>query len=764
MNALSAYRMIAGKETIKGEDLISSEIPIVNLILSKEEHGNEFLTLLKNNLNDSYPNSKILCLYTEYNENFLHQINELELKHSNLKFIKLKKEWNGEKIGNVLQKEIIGNIVFWVKGNHTVFSKVTIEGKSYIQKYETVSDYFNVEPEIIIPKQPYPNFISISLTEKCNYTCFFCRISNHNMLELPLEKFYSLKPIIQNANILDITGWGEPLSYKHIKEALRFINKFGKRDNIQITTNASLLTEELAELLSKNLHKMIISINAATKETYERDMVNGKWERVLSNIKNARRYIPGEKIVLSFVGHRDNIEEFPQLVNLAAELGIKTVSLTHLIVSLPKNVRKSLWFFKEKTNNAVNQARILGQKLNVLVGGRSFFDPFSSAQNRTCNFPTTEVYISRNGDVGPCCFSEGNHMGNINMMGGFEKVWNGKKYRRLRKERYFPECKTCVVVSDPNLLRSHLRTSSFSEAFELLPKISIVIQAFEQIDLVKKIIDRLIKQTYPIFEVIVITDNVLDNTFEEFYKQTKLLKSQIRLVENSKKDVASAFNEGINYATGKYLCFLTIEHQFHDDKLEVNLKSLENLEEDFAVNFESMNSESIAFSENEFEDINLFSSMFRTDIIKKMNGFDETVSNPIADLFKRIYLNGYKFNKINNLTTINMVEYLIIESENLINQSNIASAIDKLQIAIEINPKSSQAHFKLGIIYLTNNQYEKMTKHFDIGIKLEPNNKTLVDKVIKIYKTLGKQREADIIHSDYIKNNLDDNYENSIAR
>ena len=112
----------------------------------------------------------------------------------------------------------------------------------------------------------------------------------------------------------------------------------------------------------------------------------------------------------------------------------------------------------------VDQARSLGTQLNVKVLARNFKDDYENVISRfDCSAPFDSVLIAANGDVGACCFAK-QPMGNIYAAGNFEKVWNGKKYRRLRKEKYFPECKTCGNANPWNKFESHLNTSLYKSS------------------------------------------------------------------------------------------------------------------------------------------------------------------------------------------------------------------------------------------------------------------------------------------------------------
>lgn len=304
---------------------------------------------------------------------------------------------------------------------------------------------------------PRPSTLALFFSLKCNYQCFFCpREHNSKYTDLPLERLEALRPAIRDADMVDITGWGEPFMYPHIAEAIRFITAENPRNCISVTTNGSHLSEDYAELVSKNLHHIVFSLNAATKATYERDMVHGRWDHVLGNIERVRRHVPGDKIIFSFVAHLENIDEFPEFVRLAARFGVKTASLTALIITKPELIRQSLWFDKDRANTAIDEARRLGEKLGVAIGARRFNGPSElPPPGAGCTSPFKEAFIGVDGSVSPCCFAGNQRMGNA-YESGFDEVWYGERYQALRKERFFPECKTCFAHASLDDLSTHM--------------------------------------------------------------------------------------------------------------------------------------------------------------------------------------------------------------------------------------------------------------------------------------------------------------------
>jgi MoaA/NifB/PqqE/SkfB family radical SAM enzyme/Tfp pilus assembly protein PilF len=452
-----------------------SQFKPASLIICQDEQGDDFLDVLRDKLNDPYPNTQIICVHSSCEDKFLRQLESFKRLDPNLGTVQLQDNWDGEKLCEALRRTITGDEVFWLGGNGSVRNKIILDRHSIrtridgrrimsIRADEHVGDYLDKEAVDIVPA-PFPKMVGMFLNSSCNYRCFFCE--DRPPVHFPIEDFYKLKPVIQNAEILNITGTGEPLFYKYIREAIQFITENNSKDCISLNTNGSLLTEELAVLLSKCLHFISISLNAATKKTYERDMKNGRWDTVMNNIRTARKYIPRDKMALVFVAHGDNIQEFPDFVRLAKELDVGQVEMKNFIVLNPDHLGKSLWFHKDKTNSMVDLARSLGRQFNIKVVARNFNDDCESTVCRSdCTAPFDQAYIAANGNVAACCFAK-QPMGNIYTAGCFENVWNGRKYRRLRKERYFPECKTCGNANPWNKFESHLNTALYKGSSDI---------------------------------------------------------------------------------------------------------------------------------------------------------------------------------------------------------------------------------------------------------------------------------------------------------
>jgi len=105
-------------------------------------------------------------------------------------------------------------------------------------------------------------------------------------------------------------------------------------------------------------------------------------------------------------------------------------------------------------------------------------------------------------------------------------------------------------------------------------KVSVIIPTHNRANLLKKAIESVFKQTYKNFEVIVVDDGSTDNTKEIC---SKLSFEHLRCVcqENS-GGAAKPKNRGIKMAQGEYIAILDDDDEWLPEKLEKQVKFLEN--------------------------------------------------------------------------------------------------------------------------------------------------------------------------------------------
>ena len=139
--------------------------------------------------------------------------------------------------------------------------------------------------------------LRLSVTDRCNYRCVYCRTGNDGaqFTELPIETYARMLRIFVSLGIekVRLTG-GEPL-LRHglldlIRETAQLQPAFSSAPlDIAITTNGHLLAPLAKPLKDAGLSRITISMDAVDPETFTRiTRVPGSFERVRDGIRAAQ--------------------------------------------------------------------------------------------------------------------------------------------------------------------------------------------------------------------------------------------------------------------------------------------------------------------------------------------------------------------------------------------------------------------------------------------------------------------------------------------
>ena len=139
--------------------------------------------------------------------------------------------------------------------------------------------------------------LRISITDRCNYKCVYCRTGNEGAIyaELPIEDYLRMARVFVRLGIekVRLTG-GEPLLRRGLLEMVRELSRMqtigGAPLDIALTTNGHLL-EDLAEPLREaGLSRITVSMDAVDPEKFARiTRVPGSYERVLAGVRAAKK-------------------------------------------------------------------------------------------------------------------------------------------------------------------------------------------------------------------------------------------------------------------------------------------------------------------------------------------------------------------------------------------------------------------------------------------------------------------------------------------
>ncbi len=139
--------------------------------------------------------------------------------------------------------------------------------------------------------------LRISITDRCNYRCVYCRTGNEGAIyaELPFADYLRMARVFTELGIrkVRITG-GEPLLRKGVVEFVRELAKLraldGERLDLAITTNGHLLADMAQPLKDAGLNRVTVSMDAVAPQAFARiTRVGNGFQEVLSGIRAANR-------------------------------------------------------------------------------------------------------------------------------------------------------------------------------------------------------------------------------------------------------------------------------------------------------------------------------------------------------------------------------------------------------------------------------------------------------------------------------------------
>jgi GTP 3',8-cyclase len=138
--------------------------------------------------------------------------------------------------------------------------------------------------------------LRISITDRCNYKCVYCRTGNEGALygDLPFADYFRMARVLAGMGIekVRITG-GEPLLRHGVIEFVRELAQLrtlkGPPLDLAITTNGHLLAEMAQPLKAAGLRRVTVSMDAVDPDIFARiTRVPNGYDSVLSGIRAAR--------------------------------------------------------------------------------------------------------------------------------------------------------------------------------------------------------------------------------------------------------------------------------------------------------------------------------------------------------------------------------------------------------------------------------------------------------------------------------------------
>ncbi|MDT8717472.1 thioether cross-link-forming SCIFF peptide maturase [Clostridium sp. 19966] len=309
--------------------------------------------------------------------------------------------------------------------------------------------------------------LCLNIAHDCNLKCKYCfadegEYKGHRMLMTPEIGKKAIDFVIKNSgprkNIeVDLFG-GEPLlCFETIKQIVEYakeqevINK--KNIRFTMTTNATLLNEEIMEYLDKNMGNIVLSIDGR-KEVNDKVRVrydgSGSHDAILKNIKSmVERRDPSKQYYARGTFTRNNTDFYNDVIYLANE-GFKEISIEPVVLQpndplslreedLPQIFDSYDKLLEEMTDRIGTDKDFKFYHFNIdLNGGPCVYKRISG-----CGAGHEYVAITPEGDIYPCHQFVGNEEFKIGTI--FDGISKEDMIEDFKKAHIYnkPKCKNC---------------------------------------------------------------------------------------------------------------------------------------------------------------------------------------------------------------------------------------------------------------------------------------------------------------------------------
>jgi MoaA/NifB/PqqE/SkfB family radical SAM enzyme len=310
-----------------------------------------------------------------------------------------------------------------------------------------------------------PKVVFIEVTNRCNLLCETCPhtyFQREPLKSLSLDQFIRIAEQFPQMKRALLHGIGEPLLNRELPEIIKYLK--GRDVEVIINSNGTLLTPQWQEkIVASGLDQYRCSIDGAKDETYAR--IRGanllpKLKQGLEGLVATKERLGAKTPNISIwcVATRENLQELPELLRLAAELGVPEVYMQRLVyfAGEPQKqygmARDELTFFgkdEKEEDRIIEECTELsaGLGINFLAsGGRDPINSLAAARSsdftpwQACMRPWTTAYVTANGNCLPCCISpfatddyESLILGNL-FERPFSEIWNENSYQKFRTE------------------------------------------------------------------------------------------------------------------------------------------------------------------------------------------------------------------------------------------------------------------------------------------------------------------------------------------
>ncbi len=289
----------------------------------------------------------------------------------------------------------------------------------------------------------YPVFLEIEVTTRCNLKCLICEHTywKEPSRDMSLEQFRSIVDQFRPLCWIGLTGIGESFINPAFLKMLEYVKR--RKVFVELYDTFYFIDRRTAsKLIDLKVDKMFVSLDAATKETYERIRCGSDFERVIGNIRTLlelkkERGARYPELAFHFIANRLNYREIPDYVDLIISLCGETPVRAQFTRML-HNFRETENLFIEIPPEIIAEAKRRARGTPVTLIWNEDVPAVKPPISQCTAWTMPFIFVT--GEVINCCASNEANARNFQKKHGFgnvfeqrfREIWNSKGYRDFR--------------------------------------------------------------------------------------------------------------------------------------------------------------------------------------------------------------------------------------------------------------------------------------------------------------------------------------------
>jgi radical SAM protein with 4Fe4S-binding SPASM domain len=304
----------------------------------------------------------------------------------------------------------------------------------------------------------YPRRLVFELTNVCNLNCIMCgrNAAKFAPTFFRMDTFLRFEPLMDYVEEVTLMGWGEPTINPDFIKMLETIDRHAARK--YFCTNGMNLRRIREAIFKHRVDVFAVSLDGATGLTNARIRKGSDLHAIINELSEIirernRRGLDYPYINLVFCAMKSNIAELPDLVRLAADIGIDEVKVVYLTVFAEGLLHESLWGEEELVRRYFLEAEALGDSLGVYIKLPHIIgeDPSGNRGHKDCFVAWRDFFLGSDGYVRPCMSTPIKFFKFDESM-NFMDMWNSGEFIDFRNninsyETGTAPCKRCYQSS-----------------------------------------------------------------------------------------------------------------------------------------------------------------------------------------------------------------------------------------------------------------------------------------------------------------------------